>query len=392
MLNTARPGDVRPSFDPSNTGGRWYPTLITLADGRVLALGGHSLEGDSRHTNTSMEIYDLGSKKWSLVGSVDYPNIPGAAEIPTRDTHSEYPRCHVLRDGTVFNASNMADGDVFRWTPGNDPLNWTRVAAAPPTYSGNPQPYTSVLLALRHQNEYTPDVLVCGRAMAYRIQPLAASPTWSATAGRTMAGTPPRIYPLATLLPTGEVFVSGGTRTGYDADALMVAEMYDPDKNAWRTLDVNEKMARVRNYHSTALLMPNGAVWHSGSNKDCLPGSAGRDRTVEIYEPWYFCANRPVITGVTSRACAGETLNIETPNAKKITESCTGPLRLVHPCVQSRSAFGQRALPSVEQNRQPPDCDAAEQFGRAHPRLLSSVYSHRGSRSLGGPLCAYLPC
>jgi hypothetical protein len=320
LMNTARPGDVRPGFDPNNTGGRWYPTLITLADGRVLALGGHSLEGDSRHTNTSMEIYDLGTQRWNLVGTVDYPNIPGAGEVPTRNMHSEYPRCHVLRDGSVFVASNMQDGDVYRWTPGNDPLNWTRVAGAPPGYFGNPQPYTSVLLALRHKNEYAPDVLVCGRETAYRIQPFAPSPTWTATAGRTLPGTPPRIYPLATLLPTGEVFVSGGTRTTNDADALMVAEMYDPETNTWRTLDVIEKMTRVRNYHSTALLMPNGAVWHSGSNVDCLPGPGGRDLTVEIYEPWYFCGPRPVITAIASRACAGETLNIETPNAKKITD------------------------------------------------------------------------
>jgi hypothetical protein len=322
MLNTARPGDVRPGFAEANSGGRWYPTLITLADGRVLALGGHPLEGDVRHTNTSMELYDPVAKTWSFVGTVDYPNIPGVAEVPLRNNHSEYPRCHVLRDGTVFVASNMADGDVHRWNPYTDPLNWTRVAGAPPSdptgsYSGNPQPYTSVLLALRHQTEYAPQVLIYGRPTAYKIQPLASSPSWTATAGRTMPGTPVRIYPLATLLPTGEVFVSGGTTTGMDANALMQAEMYDPRINQWRVLPA---MTRVRNYHSTALLMPNGAVWHSGSNRDCNPGLAGRDRTVEIYEPWYFCGPRPVITGATSRACAGETINIETPNAKKIDE------------------------------------------------------------------------
>lgn len=319
-LNTARPGDVRPGFDAANSGGRWYPTLVTLADGRVLAIGGHSLEGDSRHTNTSLELYDLGTKSWTLVGDVDYPNIPGAGEIPERNTHSEYPRCHVLRDGTLFVASNMEDGDVYRWTPGDDPMNWTRVADAPPGYTGNPQPYTSVLLPLRHQNEYAPDVMVLGRSAAYRIQPLAGTPTWTATAGRTMPGAPDRIYPLATLLPTGEVFVSGGTRTQQDATALMVAEMYRPDVNQWRTLDVRDKMTRVRNYHSTALLMPNGAVWHSGSNVDCIPGPAGRDLTVEIFEPWYFCHARPHIAAVASRACAGETLNVETPQARTISE------------------------------------------------------------------------
>lgn len=319
MLNTARAGDVRPGFNQNDSGGRWYPTPITLPDGRVLALGGHPLEGDARHTNTSMELYDPVAKTWSFVGTVDYANIPGAADVPERTSHSEYPRAHVLRDGAVFVASNMADGGVYKWTPYTDPLNWTRVADAPPesSYLGNPQPYTSVLLALRHQTEYAPEVMVCGGVTAYKIQPLAPNPSWTATAGRAMPGTPRRIYPMATLLPTGEVFVSGGTTSTRDADALMRAEMYDLRINQWRVLPA---MTRVRNYHSTALLMPNGAVWHSGSNRDCEPGPAGRDRTVEIYEPWYFCGPRPVITGATSRACAGETINIETPNAGKIDE------------------------------------------------------------------------
>jgi hypothetical protein len=100
----------------------------------------------------------------------------------------------------------------------------------------------------------------------------------------------------------------------------MDAEMYDPRNDRWRTLSVQEPMTRVRNYHSTAILMPNGAVWHSGSNRDCMQGTAGRDRTVEIYEPWYFCGPRPIVMGVTSRACAGDRINIETPNAFMIDE------------------------------------------------------------------------
>lgn len=317
MLNTARPGDVRPGADPANSGGRWYPTLTTLADGRVLALGGHPLQDDLRHTNNSLELYDPETREWTLVGADDYFNIPGVAEVPARANHSEYPRCHVLRDDSVFVASNMADGDVHRWIPYTDPLNWLRVAGAPPGYTGNPQPYTSVLLPLRHQNEYAPEVMVYGTPTAYKIAPLSSSPSWNPTAGRTLPGGPPRIYPLATLLPTGEVFVSGGTTTARDADALMAAEMYDSRNDQWRVLPA---MTRVRNYHATALLMPNGAVWHSGSNRDCDPGPAGRDRTVEIYEPWYFCGPRPVIAGTTSRACAGDAINIQTPDADLIDE------------------------------------------------------------------------
>ena len=35
-------------------GGRWYPTVVTLADGRVLAMAGHPSEGDNfRHINNA---------------------------------------------------------------------------------------------------------------------------------------------------------------------------------------------------------------------------------------------------------------------------------------------------------------------------------------------------
>ena len=313
-LNMARPADRRSGYAAENTGGRWYPTLVTLADGRVLALGGHPLEGDRRHTNTSLELFDPASNRWSLVGGADYANIPGAAEVPERSQHSEYPRCHVLRDGTVYVVSNMADGNTYRWTPGNDPSAWTAVTPPPPGYTGNPQPYTTVLLPLRWSAEYQPEILLFGRDTPYTIKPL-TDPTFRMTNARAVSGV--RIYPLATLLPTGEVFVSGGTRTAQDATGVLEGELYRPGARSWTALPA---ASRVRNYHSTALLMPNGAVWHSGSNRDCEPGPEGRDRTVEVFEPWYFCEPRPVISGATSRVCAGDELTVETPNGRDITQ------------------------------------------------------------------------
>lgn len=324
-MSTARSGDVRPGYAPKDTGGRWYPTLFTLPDGRVLALGGHPLEGDFRHTNTSLEIFDPALQTWSLVGNSDYINIPGANEVPRRDNHSEYPRGHVLRDGSLFIASEMADGAVYKWTPSNDPLNWQLVTRTQPAgYRGNPQPYTTVLLPLDYESEYVPSVLMCGGQTAYVIRPESTTPSWVPTSGRTMnnyprAGlnNPIRQYPLATLLPTGEVFISGGTMSGMNIDAIRAAEMYDPGKDKWRVLP---EANRIRNYHSTALLMPNGAVWHSGSNEDCKPGPSTRDLTVEIYKPWYFCWSRPTIVESTGRVQHGGILNIVTPNARDIQQ------------------------------------------------------------------------
>lgn len=55
------------NFEPGrgqNGGGRWYPTLLTLANGDVYAFGGHPAASDSRHANTTPEIYSRRTNKW----------------------------------------------------------------------------------------------------------------------------------------------------------------------------------------------------------------------------------------------------------------------------------------------------------------------------------------
>lgn len=50
-------------------GGRWYPTLLTLANGEVLAMGGHPSSSDRRpnHNNDSPERYDSSTNRWTLL-------------------------------------------------------------------------------------------------------------------------------------------------------------------------------------------------------------------------------------------------------------------------------------------------------------------------------------
>ncbi len=93
---TQRASDVTPGKDIEKTGGKWYPTLVTLTDGRVLAISGHPEVDDNRHNNNSLELYDPGTGMWSIVGAVDARRY-------------EYPRLHVLPEGTVISMSPMAN-------------------------------------------------------------------------------------------------------------------------------------------------------------------------------------------------------------------------------------------------------------------------------------------
>lgn len=319
-LVRARSGDVEPDGDPARSGGRWYPALVTLADGRVLALGGEPDVDDRRDVNDTLELYESSSGGWTRVGSTGYGQIPGASDNPSsgrrRQGESEYMRLHVLPDRSVLSVSEMEDGEVKKWNPYTDPTAWDTVRGSglPADYDTYPQRYTSALLPLRPGDNWTPRVLLAGMTDAHVLNARTGAVD---TPSRDLAGSPVRHYAVATLLPTGEVVVTGGVGTSHDdADAVPEVEIFDPGTDSWRT----GPAAQVpRNYHSVALLLPDGSVWTAGSNHDANSGGeAAREFRMERYEPWYFCESRPTLGGVEDRACHGDTLRVRTPDARAV--------------------------------------------------------------------------
>ncbi len=92
-------------LDPAgtpNSGGRWYPTLVTLHDGRVLAVGGHPDRRERfppenpRHNNNTPERYSAATGTWTLLDEAS-----AETEDPSEITDS-YPRLHLLPGGDVF--------------------------------------------------------------------------------------------------------------------------------------------------------------------------------------------------------------------------------------------------------------------------------------------------
>ena len=111
-------------------------------------------------------------------------------------------------------------------------------------------------------------------------------------------------------------FFSGGWPGNYGADdpdeAVVVPELYTPGidwdngdfsgEEGWVDLSAQPAPNR-RGYHSTALLLPDGRVWHGGSTTtqddpdgDGITGD-GPNRNIDIFEPDYIgVAGRPNIT------------------------------------------------------------------------------------------------
>jgi hypothetical protein len=140
------------------------------------------------------------------------------------------------------------------------------------------------------------------------------SPTWTFTGEMAFA----RRQLNATLLPTGDVLVTGGTSgAGFNnaEGAVRTAELWHPATGTWMTL---ASSAVARMYHGTALLLPDGRVLYTGSGDG--PDGTVNERNYELYSPPYlFNGARPTITGALPPSAGyGQTQVVNTPDGARI--------------------------------------------------------------------------
>ena len=278
--------------------GRWYPTVTTLGDGRVMTFSGLLEVGG---TNTSVEIYTVGSG-WSQQYAAGW-------------TPPLYPRMHLSTDGRVFYAGSTRSSRFFTPSTGA----WSAIVATT-NHSASRTYGTSVLLPLTPANGYRPRVMIFGGGNPATptteiIDLSAPTPQWQF--GPPM--TQPRIQMNATILPNGKVLATGGSTNDEDAlTASFNADLYDPVANTFSSAGAN---AFPRLYHSNALLLPDATVLLMGGN----PQRGNYESRLEIYSPAYLfngdgtAALRPSITGMPQ-----ETVNynlpftVQTPEAADI--------------------------------------------------------------------------
>jgi hypothetical protein len=319
--------DVTNIFDPASETwvpglpkmafGRWYPTVTTLPDGRILTMAGRDSAG---RVVTTPEI-------WNGSGWVKLPGA-GTLEIPY------YPRNFVPPSGPIgriFMAGERVQSRWFdvdastasgqgKWTSGPShiwPFNRDYGTAA--MYEPG-----KILYAGGGGNKtwgQTPDARAdAPTATAEKIDLGAASPAW--TSAGSMAF--PRRHTNSTILPDGTVLVTGGTTGGGFVDinpahAARAAEVWDPKTNQWTTLAANSVM---RVYHSVSLLLPDGTVLH-GASGNALAGTSQvpDENNHEIFSPPYlFKGARPTITTAPASVGYGQAFPVATPNAAQITD------------------------------------------------------------------------
>lgn len=287
--NVFDPGSGMWQALPRMLKGRWYPTNTTLPNGQVLTVAG------TDETGANVPIPEV----WN--GAEWRPLTSARLGLPY------YPRMFVAPDGRVFYAGEEQQSrylDVAgtgSWTNGPMRQFGMRDYGSAVMYEpgkilyvggGDPPTKTAEIIDLNQPN-----------------------PTWTYTGGMAVA----RRQLNATLLPTGEVLVTGGTSgSGFNdlARAVRGAELWNPATGMWRQL-ANSTVARI--YHSTALLLPDGRVLYTGSGDG---GGSPNEPNYELYSPPYlFKGARPTITGaLPSQVAYGQTQTVDTPNGSEITK------------------------------------------------------------------------
>ena len=275
---------------PPMAQGRWYPTNTTLPDGEVLTVAGTD---EHMTVDTIPEIWD--GTHWR--------------QLTTASLGLEwYPRMFVAPDGRVFNAG---EEQPSRWL---DVTGTGRWSDGPRRNFGPWRGYGSAVMYLPGKILYVGggDPPTNTAEVIDLNQP---NPTWAYTG--SMAYNRRQIN--GTLLPTGDVLVTGGTGApGFNnaAGAVHAAELWSPTTGSWTTLASN---AVIRMYHSTSLLLPDGRVLHTGSGDG---NNQPRELSYELYSPPYlFRGARPSLTGFTPTVVGyGQTVRVETPDGASVTQ------------------------------------------------------------------------
>ncbi len=279
--------------------GRWYPTNVTLPDGRIVTMSG--VDGTTGALNPDIELWDPnGSSNWELIGQRLMP---------------DYPNLHVMPSGLVFRSGPDAQTETynpttFAWTPvatTNFPARYEAPSVLlPPTLN------RVMLMGGYVETSGTPTNSV------ETIDLAAPTPAW--TVGPQMLAR--RIQHNAVLLPDTKVLVVGGRRNtaGGVGDSVMVPEMFDPATSTWDPVAPHQ-VARM--YHSTALLLPDGRVLAAGG--DYHPSG-------EIYSPPYlFGGPRPVISSAPAAIAYGDTFPVSfTSGSAPCTISLIGLSAVTH--------------------------------------------------------------
>ncbi len=305
-------GDAKPMNNA-----RGYNSNVTLSNGSVFTIGG-SWSGSPDQTRDG-EVWspNVGWQLTDISGTL----VLGPELIDQAQGWLQYGDDHTwlfaMPNGRVFFAGPANQMWFFNpftgaateaGTRGNDPysINGVAVMYEPGKIfkAGGAQAYTNDPTLLPTPVDATNSAYIIDITANYTNQ--TAQPVVTQIAPINHA----RSFANGVVLPDGEVFLVGGQskpHSFHDDNAVMTPELWNPVTQ--KSIDL-ASMPTPRNYHSTALLIPDGRVFVGGGGQcgDCFqddgttPDPTANHLNYELYSPPYlFAANgslaaRPTIT------------------------------------------------------------------------------------------------
>ncbi|AEH09003.1 MULTISPECIES: kelch motif-containing protein [Protofrankia] len=328
---------------------RWYPTLVTLADGTVVSVSGLNENGDIDQGNT--ELFRAATRTWT--DSHYLKKI-----FPT------YPSLLLAADGRLFfSGANAGYGpaEVSERQPGL----WNLADNSFQPVNGLPEPEINetagtIMLAPAQDQKV---MFIAGggvgdtQAASARtaiVDLSAPEPAYVSGPNLTLA----KRYPGAVVLPDDTVLVSGGS-AGYRAKDSLTAEIYHPDTNSF-TPAADPHVGR--DYHSEYILLPDGRVAVFGSNP--LSDDNFFETRVEVYSPPYlYKGERPAVSEAPTEITRGAAITVKSSQpASKV--------RLIRPGAYTHVTDTEQrsvALPITQQTGGSVTLDVPE-----NPNLLPS--------------------
>jgi hypothetical protein len=313
--------------NPDMSVGRWYPSVVTGADGRQLIMSGQSEIG----WGTPTPIVERFPAK-------GYPVPKDPAKTPTNTPvdrfgadapfTTDYPQLFSLNDGKIYALGRVPSQQwVF------DPKSETRADLPPRPDNLDPGVTTrnyGSAVALPSGNFKGPDsVLVLGGNRSDPNTYLLSGGQWSAQKPRAFG----RTQDDTLIFPDGNLFTVNGAydirdygNGPYNPNADLKyrqTEMRDAQGN-WRLGPVQRL---PRGYHSNAVILPDGRVMITGdelqqiaNNPDIKAANGG---TIEIYEPWYLhSSSRPALdTGPSAPVKYNNSFNVTSSTPNQVTRA-----------------------------------------------------------------------
>ncbi|KAJ7064279.1 copper radical oxidase [Mycena amicta] len=350
---------------------RWYSTAEPLANGTIVLLGGFQQGADILRNVPNKNASDGASLSYEFFPNTGRPATDLQFLYKTSGLNA-YPHAFLLGSGKMFLQANLStaiwdyENNIEEDLP-DMPNGVIRVYPA----SG-----ATAMLPMTPKNNYSQTIIFCGGsnmsepdwgnfqypfANTWEIpasddcQTITPEPQDQSPAKYTQDDSLPegRTMGQFIILPTGKLLILNGALNGtagygrnnsitpedqmpfgqsYASGPVLTPALYDPDAlsgQRWSRDGFNASQY-PRLYHSSALLLPDGAVLIAGSNPN-LDANVSESvmfpttYTAEKFYPYYFAtSNRPEPKGLPDRlGYGGDAFDVSLPASSYVGEANT---------------------------------------------------------------------